>query len=101
LSEMHLASQGSIDIRKAIKQKKQKLQMGFYETLRQAQVQSETAPHTIGSFSMSKPGTADFNNPGRPMDTIGEHRTKLIMGAGHALSMKTNNLKYHLMRDLL
>jgi hypothetical protein len=50
---------------------------------------------------MSKPGTADFNNPARAMDTIGDHRTKLIMGAGHALSMKTNNLKYHLMRDLL
>ena len=32
-----------------------------------------------------------------------DHKNKLIMGVGSgpALSMKTNNLKYHLMRDLL
>ena len=34
---------------------------------------------------------------------ISDHKNKLIMGVGSgpALSMKTNNLKYHLMRDLL
>lgn len=32
-----------------------------------------------------------------------DHKNKLIMGVGSgpALSMKANNLKYHLMRDLL
>ena len=55
------------------------------------------------TISMTKPHHADFSASEAKTGTAEEHRTKLILGvgSGQALSMRTNNLKYHLMRDLL
>jgi len=55
------------------------------------------------TISMTKPHQADFSASEAKTGTAEEHRTKLILGvgSGQALSMRTNNLKYHLMRDLL
>ncbi len=52
---------------------------------------------------MTKSHLADFSSSEVKTRTAAGNRTKLILGvgSGQALSMRTNNLKYHLMRDLL
>ncbi|CDW89501.1 UNKNOWN [Stylonychia lemnae] len=115
-----MASDGFIDPRLDIRQKKQRIQSTFYETLRQGQQMNVNSinkldqsaitfsskkksnnlnPDLQNTLSQFHQGQNANNTMQSDLNTYNIQLNQARMASG--LSLKQNNLKYHLMRQLL
>lgn len=102
-------SDPNLDPRHNIRQKKHKVQCGFYDIVNLSQNMASaptrddtSATKRINStMALSAFKSDQITAANNLQGNEDKARLSLGLGKGAALSMKANNLKYHLMRDIL